>query len=111
MGGMPPFNGFRSKFTLFLALGQRGLMWAAVVSVVTGLLTLACMVHAAYKVFWGQAAANPSTGQEPREVPAVMTLSMLALAAVCVLLGVYPHIIYPLLDKATKCILSILGGG
>jgi len=111
MGGMPPFNGFMSKFTLFLALGERRLLWAAVVSVVTGLLTLACMVHAAYRVFWGPAAARGHDGEEPREVPAWMTVTMLALAAVCVLLGVYPQVLYPLLDSATKCILSILGLG
>jgi len=111
MGGLPPFNGFMSKFTLFLALGQRRLLWAAVVSVVTGLLTLACMVHAAYKVFWGRPVANPSDAREPREVPAWMTVTMLLLAAACVLLGVYPQIAYPVLDRATKCILSVLGSG
>ncbi|UCC69443.1 MAG: NADH-quinone oxidoreductase subunit H, partial [Armatimonadota bacterium] len=109
MGGMPPFNGFMSKFTLFLALGERRLLWAAVVSVVTGLLTLACMVHAAYRVFWGQPAANRDGSEQLRRVPPVMYVSMLTLAAICVLLGVYPQILYPLLDRATTCILSVLG--
>jgi formate hydrogenlyase subunit 3/multisubunit Na+/H+ antiporter MnhD subunit len=111
MGGMPPFNGFMSKFTLFLALGQRRLLWAAIVSVITGLLTLACMVHAAYKVFWGQPAANHKESETPRRVPALMYVSMLILAAICVLFGVYPQILYPLLDSATRSILSVLGSG
>jgi formate hydrogenlyase subunit 3/multisubunit Na+/H+ antiporter MnhD subunit len=111
MGGMPPFNGFMSKFTLFLALGERRLLWAAVVSVVTGLLTLACMVHAAYRVFWGQPAASYSGSQNSPRVPTSMYVSMVVLAAICLLLGVYPQILYPLLDSATRCILSILEAG
>ena len=47
-----------SKFTLFIAAAERGLMWAAVIAVFTGLLTVACFVRAAYKIFWGEIAPN-----------------------------------------------------
>jgi len=111
IGGLPPLNGFWSKLTLFLALGDKGLLWAAVIGVVTAMMSVACFLMAAYKVFWGAyrapafAAANPHA----KEVPASMWGGMVALALLCVGIGIYPRLVYPLLDSATRCILSILG--
>ena len=111
IGGLPPLNGFWSKLTLFLALGDKGLLWAAVIGVVTAMMSVACFLMAAYKVFWGAyrapafAAANPHA----KEVPASMWGGMVALALLCVSIGIYPRLVYPLLDSATRCILSILG--
>jgi len=111
IGGMPPLNGFWSKFTLFLAVGDAGLLWAAVIGVVTGMMSLACFTLAAYRVFWGGyrapafAAANPHV----KEVPATMWVGMVALAALSIAIGVYPQLVHPLVNSATRCILSILG--
>jgi formate hydrogenlyase subunit 3/multisubunit Na+/H+ antiporter MnhD subunit len=116
LGGMPPLNGFMSKFTLLLAAGERHLLWAAVIAAVTGLLTLACLVLAGVHMFWGTPrspeAAGESPGPEhgPQEVPATMYVSMLVLAVLCVVLGVFPRVIHPLLDHATQCILRIAAG-
>jgi len=111
IGGLPPFSVFMSKFTLFLAAAERGLMWAAVIAVFTGLLTVACFVRAAYKVFWGQPATNPGIRmEEVKEVPSSMWGGMLVIALVVLAFGLYPKILYPILDKATVCILEILGG-
>ncbi|MBC8521594.1 MAG: hypothetical protein H8D26_06355 [Methanomicrobia archaeon] len=117
IGGMPPFNGFMSKFTLFLAAADKGLLWVAVIGIFTGLLTIACFAWTAYRIFWTkpQHASNPGTGvetpaYEAKEVPVSMWIGMVVLALLCIALGVYPRLIYPILDSATKCILSILGG-
>jgi formate hydrogenlyase subunit 3/multisubunit Na+/H+ antiporter MnhD subunit len=113
IGGMPPMNGFWSKFTLFVAVGQRGLLWAAVIGVITGMMSVACFVLAAYRVFWGEyrapafAAANPHA----KEVPVSMWIGMVALAGLCLVIGVYPRLVHPLIHSATECILSILGAG
>jgi formate hydrogenlyase subunit 3/multisubunit Na+/H+ antiporter MnhD subunit len=111
MGGMPPFNGFFSKFTLFIAVADRGLVWAAIIGMITSLLTLACMVHTAYKTFWGPLRAeggNPTA--DLKEVPPTMQLAMLALAALALAIGLFPRLTYPLLDNATRCILKIVAG-
>ena len=77
------------------------------------MMSVACFVLAAYRVFWGEyrapafAAANPHA----REVPARMWVGMVALAALCIAIGVYPQLVYPMVESATNCILSILGGG
>jgi hydrogenase-4 component F len=117
MGGMPPFNGFMSKLTLFLAFAENGMMWAAVIAVVTSLLTLVCLVHAAYKVFWGKVALAEETSENPgpkrpgpREVPVSMWAGMIVLAGLTLLFGVYPQVLYPILDGATRCILHVMPG-
>lgn len=110
MGGLPPFNGFMSKITLFFALADRGLLWAAIISVIVSFLTLACLAHAAYKIFWSKPAITSNPEIVTKKVPFLMQVSMIVLALFCILLGVYPYLIYPMLDCATKCILRILGG-
>jgi len=111
IGGLPPFNGFMSKFTIFLAIGEQGLYWAMVVSVVTGLLTIACLVWAAYRVFWRQPAVEvaPANPGELREVPFLMWFSIVVLALACIAIGLYPQMLHPLLDRATRAILAIWG--
>jgi hydrogenase-4 component F len=113
LSGMPPFNGFVSKFTLFLALGESKLLWAAVVGIITSLMTLVCFFRAGAKIFWSDKEVH-AVGAETvsaKEVPVGMWAGMVALALLAIVLGVFPQIVHPLLDSATKCILRILIGG
>ncbi|MGQ9676039.1 MAG: complex I subunit 5 family protein [Chloroflexota bacterium] len=109
ISGMPPLNGFMSKFTIFLALTESGLLWAAVISIFTGVLTVGLFVWTAYRIFWTKPVpvGNPTLVQA-KEVPAPMLVSMVGLALLALLLGVYPQILYPLLDSATNCVLNLL---
>jgi hydrogenase-4 component F len=112
LGGMPPFNGFMSKFTIFVALADSVLLWAAIIAAIAAFLTTACLVHAGYRIFWTKPAAqsisvnNPGS-KDATEVPSLMWGSMLFLAILCLLFGVYPQAIYPLLDSAAKGVLAI----
>lgn len=125
IGGLPPFNVFMSKLTLFVAVADVGLLWAAIIAVFTGLLTVACFVRAAFKIFWGTAPApvlaynggQPGQGvsehgcmeaPERREVPASIWIGMVILALLVIVLGIYPQLAHPLLDSATRCIMKIL---
>ncbi|MCS7254083.1 MAG: proton-conducting transporter membrane subunit [Armatimonadota bacterium] len=116
IGGLPPFSLFMSKFTLFAAAADLRLTWAAVIAVFTGLLTVACFVRAALRIFWGkpveaiQPAVAHANGGE-RSVPMSMVLPMLLLALLTVVIGFYPGLIHPILDRATECILKVLTGG
>ncbi len=111
IGGLPPFNCFMSKLTLFFALTDRGLLWAAIIGIVTGMMTLACFVWATYRIFWKKPAATPNPQVIAKEVPFLMQVSMVILALACIVLGIFPHLLYPILNAATDCILRILGGG
>jgi proton-translocating NADH-quinone oxidoreductase chain N len=111
ISGLPPFNCFMSKLTLFFALADRELLWAAIIGIVTGMMTLACFVWAAYRIFWRKPVLTPNPQIAGKEVPFVMQVSMLVLALACILFGVFPQVLYPILNAATGCILKILGAG
>jgi hydrogenase-4 component F len=108
IAGFPPLNGFWSKFTVYLALSRAGLWWAAVIAVVVSILTMVVMVRAAYRVFWGERGSISTPESAVKEVPARMWVPMAFLAGVCALLGVYPQMPYPLLNRAAA-VLATLG--
>ena len=110
IGGLPPFNTFWSKLTLFIALADSGLLWAAIIGVVTGILTVACFFWATYRIFWKKPVVTSNLETGVKKVPLPMQVSIVILALATILLGVWPHLIYPMLDAATNSILRILGG-
>jgi proton-translocating NADH-quinone oxidoreductase chain N len=108
IAGFPPLNGFWSKLTVYLALAKAGMWWAVVIAVLTSILTIVVMLRAGYRVFWGESRANGTSTLAAREVPALMWVPMVVLAAMCGLLGIWPQGAYPLLDRAAK-VLATLG--
>jgi formate hydrogenlyase subunit 3/multisubunit Na+/H+ antiporter MnhD subunit len=108
ISGFPPLNGFMSKITIYLATAEAGMWWATIIAIFTGVLTLVALVHTALSVFWGQPRGEKAAQPTVREVPATMWLPMAVLAAACVVLGVFPQLAYPLLDKAAA-VLATLG--
>jgi hydrogenase-4 component F len=107
IAGFPPLNGFWSKLTVYLALARAGLWWAAGIAILASILTMAVMVRAAYRVFWGDWRSSSTPELSVREVPALMWVPMVVLAALCVLLGIYPQAPYPLLDRAAAVLATL----
>ncbi|MBW7932973.1 MAG: oxidoreductase [Gemmatimonadaceae bacterium] len=108
IAGFPPFNGFMSKLTIFLALARAGLWWAAVIAVVTSLLTMVALVRPVYRAFWAAPEGDAAPLAQVHEVPVALRVPMITLAALCLLLGVAPAIAYPLLHRAAT-VLAVLG--
>ena len=104
IAGLPPFNGFLSKLTVYLALAKARMWWALVIAIAAGLLTMIVLLRAARAVFWGAPAAAVTA----REVPATMWVPMVMLAVACLALGLLPEAPFPLLDRAAT-VLSTLG--
>ena len=97
ISGVPLFNGFVSKWSIYVAsiqgsTGARYLVVCAVVAILTSVLTLASFIKFFGVSFLSRTSAVVSARASagPLEVPAVMQLSQLLLAALCVLLGVVP---------------------
>jgi hydrogenase-4 component F len=109
ISGFPPFNGFWSKLTVYLALADSGLWWAAIIAVGTSVLTMVALVRPAYRVFWAAPAGGALSGNGAREVPVALWAPMVLLAVACLVLGVAPQLVYPLLDRAAA-VLAVLGG-
>ena len=107
IAGFPPLNGFWSKLTVYMALASAGMWWAAIIAILTSILTIVVMLRVGYRVFWGEARSSVPSTLAAREVPALMWVPMVALAAMCVLLGIWPQGPYPLLDRAAKALATL----
>jgi formate hydrogenlyase subunit 3/multisubunit Na+/H+ antiporter MnhD subunit len=110
IGGLPLLAGFMSKYSIVLALAKARLWWAMGIAAAAGLLTLATLVWAAYRVFWCEESEKVAALEtEKREVPAAMLAPMVFMAALIVLIGVCPQCLFSLLDGAARSILSLMG--
>ena len=73
IGGMPPLNGFWSKFAIYVAAGQAHLWWPLGISLFTSLLTLAVMLRAGAMIFMQPThAVHPHEHAVPVQPPVIV---------------------------------------
>jgi hydrogenase-4 component B len=91
IAGVPPLNGFASKWLLYLAaiLGGLGFPLFAVAGIVAMFVSLATLASF-LKYLGGTFLGPPSTREGLREVPAVMLVPQAALALSCLAFGLWP---------------------
>jgi hydrogenase-4 component B len=116
ISGLPPFNGFVSEFFIYLG-GFRGvaldktafvLSTMAIVSLaMIGGLALACFTKVVGVVFQGEPRSSSAVAVD--EKGPAMLVPMLILAAVCIIIGVFPRMFITLALKAVP--VSGLGYG
>jgi len=110
--GLPPLNGFASEFLIYLGLfrtagltgnGGAGTWPLATMAVpclaLAGTLAVACFVNLSGSLFLGQSRQLLPT-KSFQAPSASMTAPMIAMAALCVVLGLAPGAVLPLLDRA-----------
>lgn len=114
ISGVPPFNGFASKWTIYVAGVEAGQPIFTVIAVIISALTLAYFLKAFSSVFLGQ---RPKRFDKVREVPVVMLFPMCLLAVLCIVLGILPSLGMNVVEPARNGLLSqlhyiqsILGG-
>jgi formate hydrogenlyase subunit 3/multisubunit Na+/H+ antiporter MnhD subunit len=109
ISGVPLFNGFVSKWSIYVAAVQGAgyahyLVVCAAVAILTSALTLASFIKFFGVSFLSRTSALVKTRADARngrlEVPWMMQLPQLVLAALCVLLGVIPAIGFRLLQHS-----------
>ncbi len=92
--GIPPSNGFTSKWILYHALMEQGHVLPAVLSLAGSVITLAYFAKALHSAFLGRPAPDL---EHVTEAPKVMLLPMGVLAGLCLLTSLFPGLIlYPL---------------
>ncbi len=96
LAGVPPLNGFVSKWYLCLGSLQAHHPGLAVILVVSGLLNVAYLIPIAYAAFFQSSDAFAERGEAPNSmlVPLVLT------AVLSLLLGVWPNVAVQLWDLA-----------
>ena len=105
--GLPPLNGFVSEFLIYLGLfgtiGESGggvftaAAFAAPALALIGALAVACFVKVYGVVFLGTARSEHVRGAH--EAPRSMLGSMGVLVVSCVVIGVAPRLVAPVLEK------------
>jgi len=109
ISGVPPFNGFVSKWLIYqgtLGLANHGLAVALLVVAVFGsALTLASFVKVIYSAFVSPAPKDATYPSGRPHESFLLALPMIILAAACVVLGLWPglairHVLMPGIEGA-----------
>ena len=112
ISGIPPFNGFASKWMIYQATYQKavesgniGFLLVTIIALVTSVLTLASFVKVSQSVFFGQL---PKELEHVKEVPFGMRLAMGIFALLCVLTGLFPNLVTTYItEPAAKAVFSV----
>ena len=112
ISGIPPFNGFASKWMIYQATYQKavesnniGFLLVTICALVTSTLTLASFVKVTQSVFFGQL---PKEYENVKEVPFGMRLAMGILAALCIVTGLVPNYVTRFLtEPAAKAVYHV----
>jgi len=112
IAGVPPFNGFASKWLIIAGCLLAGIrfplfMLLGLVALFISLATLASFLKVMGSVFLGQAEER----NRVEEVPTSMILPQAVLAGLCVLLGVFPQFALRLVVPAITAITGIATAG
>lgn len=94
ISGLPPFNGFASKWYIYQAAFEKGaesnnffFIFVCIVTLITSVLTLASFIKVSQSVFFGQ--LNPEF-KDAKEVSLGMRIPMWILAVLCIVTGLLP---------------------
>ena len=103
VSGLPPLNGFVSEWLTYLWLfdasaSARAVGLAAIALATAGAVTVASFVKASSIVFLGNPRTSPAA--RAHESGWWMRAPMLALAAVCVAIGLGPIVVWPVATRA-----------
>ena len=123
ISGIPPFNGFASKWMIYQATyekavesGNIGFLLVTIIALITSVLTLASFVKVSQSVFFGQL---PKEYENVKEVSFGMRFAMCIFALLCVLTGLFPDVVTRYLTEpaanavfnVTSYINSMMGSG
>ncbi len=102
ISGVPPFNGFASKWLVYQGMLEGRHVIFLVVAIFGSALTLASFIKVLHSVFLGR---RPERLDKVKEVDFSMQVPMIVLSILCVLFGVFAS--YPL----QKFIIPVVAGG
>ena len=102
LGGVPGTNGFISKYHLFSAAFGSGLGWLGIMGVLNSALSMAYYIRI-MQVLLG----SPKEGFKAKEAPILMLTVTMAMAAIIVILGIWPA---PLISFASSASQSLVEG-
>ena len=112
ISGLPPFNGFASKWMVYQAIYTKAVesgnilfAIATITALVVSVMTLASFIKVTQAVFFGQ--PNPEH-TDVKEVSMIMRIPMVIMAVLCVFTGLFYDVVYKfLLAPAANAALGV----
>ena len=105
ISGLPPFNGFVSKWLIYQATYEAGYAPVTIIALLVSVMTLASFVKVGQSVFFG---SLPDNLKEVKEIPLSMKIPMTILAVICIITGIMPNIVSRyLIEPASYAIYNI----
>jgi formate hydrogenlyase subunit 3/multisubunit Na+/H+ antiporter MnhD subunit len=104
MSGVPPLTGFGGKWMLFNAMMDKGWYWLAALAFFSSAVAFLYMYRYLHAVFLGQ---RKSEHRELREAPWILLAPQFVMAALIMVLSVYPKL---LLDPLSSAISPWMAG-
>jgi multicomponent Na+:H+ antiporter subunit D len=90
ISGIPPFNGFVSKWLIYQATYEAGFAPITILALLVSVMTLASFVKVAQSVFFGQLSSDY---KDVKEIPWLMRIPMMLLSLICIIAGIAPKLI------------------
>lgn len=114
ISGLPPFNGFVSKWMIYQAAYEKGMetgnFWyiaVCIIAVATSSLTMAYFLKPLQSVFFGQLPEDCRDAQDP---PFLMRLPVAVMAALCLITGLlYQPLVKYILTPAVQAVFHVTG--
>jgi len=105
ISGIPPFNGFVSKWMLYVGTYEQGYYFYTVILILVSVGTLSSFLKALDSAFFGQLKEE---FKNVKDVPILMKIPMAGLSFFCILFGVYPALPLRIVEKATSAALGTI---
>ncbi|MBZ4662340.1 MAG: hypothetical protein JG776_22 [Caloramator sp.] len=90
ISGIPPFNGFVSKWIIYQASYEAGYAPVTIIALIVSVMTLASFIKVAQSAFFGQL---PKEFKNVEEVPLSMRIPMWIMAILCIVGGIVPSVV------------------
>ncbi len=111
--GMPGFSGFIAEFPIFMGVWKFR-PWVAIISGISIVITASYIIRIIGNVFFGKMPKHLEFGDEHHEpigdVTALDKVALVILAAILVIIGVFPSVMVPMVESGVDRILLLLGG-
>ena len=109
LSGIPPINGFVSKWYLGLGSIQSGSLIPLAILVISGLLNAAYFFPIVHIAFFRKGNEKELEGKG--EAPLFMVIPLVITAILSLLFGIYPDLFFKFYHMAINITASIIGGG
>jgi len=104
MAGVPPLNGFYSKYIIYKAAFDAGYPIVTILLIIASAIALGYYLKATHAIFFGETL---EAFKNVREAPISMTIPLIALSMLCLFFGIVPQIPLTIVEFAVK---ALVGG-